>query len=251
MSKGYFSYFPEINYVSRTTDRSSNDEFIPVKNIFRRPKLRDDLESVLTAFEDYMIIGDDRPEQVSEKVYGDPRFDWVILTTNNITKIQDQWPLNSNDFQRYIFDKYGTEEKLSEIHHYVTELLVDDNSRVVVPEGLVVDSNFESRYLERNFARQEEVTFSGSSLNELSSVDNAGTVRDSNGNIISHTNVFAVSNYEFEENENDAKRRIKILQPQFLEVAVADMNKIMKYKKSGDFISARLKGTYNPRLSGS
>ena len=103
MSKGYFSYFPNINYVSRTTDRSANDEFIPVKNIFRRPKLRDDLESVLTAFEDYMIIGDDRPEQVSEKVYGDPRFDWVILITNNITKVRDQWPLNSNDFQNYIF----------------------------------------------------------------------------------------------------------------------------------------------------
>ena len=69
MSKGYFSYFPEINYVSRTTDRSSNDEFIPVKNIFRRPKLRDDLESVLTAFEDYMIIGDDRPEQVLSLIH--------------------------------------------------------------------------------------------------------------------------------------------------------------------------------------
>jgi len=251
MSKGYFSYFPDINYVSRTTDRSANDEFIPVKNIFRRPKLRDDLESVLTAFEDYMIIGDDRPEQVSEKVYGDPRFDWVILTTNNITKIQDQWPLNSVDFQKYILAKYGSEEKLTEVHHYITELLMDDNARVVVPEGLVVDSNFNSRYLERNFARQEEVTYSESSLNNLSTVDNAGTVKDADGNLITHTNVFPVTNYEFEENENDAKRRIKILQPQFLEVAVADMNKIMKYKKSGDFISARLKGTYNPRLSGS
>ena len=87
-------------------------------------------------------------------------------------------------------------------------------------------------------------------MGNLSSVDNAGTVKDANGNIISHTNVFAVSNYEFEENENDAKRRIRILQPQFLEIAVSDMNQIMKYKKSGDYISSRLKGAYNPRLSG-
>ena len=121
---------------------------------------------------------------------------------------------------------------------------------MVVPEGLVVDSNFDSRYLERNTSRQEEVTYSGSVLGNLSSVDNAGTVKDANGNIISHTNVFAVSNYEFEENENDAKRRIRILQPQFLEIAVSDMNQIMKYKKSGDYISSRLKGAYNPRLSG-
>ena len=31
--QGYFSYLPNINYVSRSTDRSSNDEFIQVKNI--------------------------------------------------------------------------------------------------------------------------------------------------------------------------------------------------------------------------
>ena len=67
--QGYFSYFPNLNYVSRTTDRSSNDEFIAVKNIFRRPKLREDLKNVVTAFEDYVVVGDDRPEQVSEDLW--------------------------------------------------------------------------------------------------------------------------------------------------------------------------------------
>ena len=33
----YFTYFPEIEYVSRTTDRSSSEETIRVKNIFKRP----------------------------------------------------------------------------------------------------------------------------------------------------------------------------------------------------------------------
>ena len=248
--QGYFSYFPDLNYVSRSVDRSSNDEFIPVKNIFRRPKLRDDLKSVLAAFEDYVVLGDDRPEQVSERVYGDPRFDWVILTTNNITKVRDQWPLSANDFQNYVLAKYGTEEKLSEIHHYVTELLLDNKSRIVVPEGLTVDSNFESRYLEET-VNATEIKYSGTDLPSLSSVDNAGTVRDADGNVVSHTNVFSVSNYEYEENENEAKRRIKILQPQFLDAAISDMKRIMIYGKSSTFINSKLKGVYNPRLSGS
>ena len=247
--QGYFSYFPNLNYVSRTTDRSSNDEFIAVKNIFRRPKLRDDLKNVVTAFEDYVVVGDDRPEQVSERVYGDPRFDWVILTTNNITKVRDQWPLSSNDFQKFILAKYGSEEKLTEVHHYVTELLLDSRLRIVVPEGLTVDSNFESRYLETSGSG--ESTYSGTSLPTLSTVDNAGTVKDANGNVVSHTNVFPVTNYEFEENENEAKRRIKILQPQFLDVAISDMKRIMKYTKSSQFINSKLKSAYNPRLSGS
>ena len=247
--QGYFSYFPNLNYVSRTTDRSSNDEFIAVKNIFRRPKLRDDLKNVVTAFEDYVVVGDDRPEQVSERVYGDPRFDWVILTTNNITKVRDQWPLSSNDFQKFILAKYGSEEKLTEVHHYVTELLLDSRLRIVVPEGLTVDSNFESRYLETSGSG--ESTYSGTNLHTLSTVDNAGTVKDANGNVVSHTNVFPVTNYEFEENENEAKRRIKILQPQFLDVAISDMKRIMKYTKSSQFINSKLKSAYNPRLSGS
>ena len=86
--QGYFSYFPDLLYVSRMTDRSSNDEYVVVKNIFKRPKIRDDMMSVVTAFADYMIQGNQRPEEVAEKVYGDPRFDWVVLITNNITKIK-------------------------------------------------------------------------------------------------------------------------------------------------------------------
>tara|TARA_Y100001935_G_scaffold7197_1_gene5434 strand:- start:390 stop:1130 length:741 start_codon:yes stop_codon:yes gene_type:complete len=244
--QGYFSYFPDLQYVSRTTDRSSNDETIAVKNIFRRPKLRDDLKNVVTAFEDYVIIGDDRPDQVSERVYGDPRFDWVILISNNITKVRDQWPLNSNDFQNFVLAKYGSEENLAKVHHYVTELFVDSDQRMVVPPGLTVDSNFDSRYLETS----GEFTYSGTNLPNLVSVDNSGTVLDEDQNTISHSNVFPVSNYEFEENENDAKRRIKILQQQFIDVAIADMRRVMKYSKSSTYITNKLKGVYNPRLSG-
>ena len=53
--QGYFSYLPNINYVSRSTDRSSNDEFIQVKNIFRRAKIRDDMLNIVTGFDDYTI----------------------------------------------------------------------------------------------------------------------------------------------------------------------------------------------------
>ena len=186
------------------TDRSSNDEYIRVKNIFRRPKIRDDMMSVVTAFSDYMILGNKRPEEVAMDVYGDPRLDWVILIANNITRLRDEWPLTDVDFQKYAIEKYGSEEKLQEVHHYVTQVMFDDNRRVVIPEGLVVDSNFDSRYLERNKARQEEVTFAGgTNLNPIDSIDNSGTVKDSSGNVVIHNNILPITNYEFEEMEND------------------------------------------------
>ena len=244
----YFSYFPDISYVSRTTDRSSSDEYITVKNIFKRAKIRNDFYSVATAFEDYMIVGDERPDQVAEAVYGDPRLDWVVLTVNNITKIRDEWPLKSQDFQKYLLEKYETEENFTKIHHYITELLLDGKQRIIVPEGLRVDSNFNSKYLDQSTI--SEVNYGGA-LNDITTVDNAGTVKDSNGSIVTHDNILAVTNYEHEENLNDAKRRIKLLKEEFLDVVISDMRRIMKYKPSSQYIDRGLKQAYNPRLSGS
>ena len=244
----YFSYFPDIAYVSRTNDRSSSDEYIIVKNIFKRAKLRDDFYNVVTAFDDYMIIADERPDQVAEAVYGDPRYDWVVLTTNNITNIRDQWPLNAQDFQKYLLSKYGSEEEFTKIHHYITEVSIDTKKRIVVPEGLRVDSNFNSQYLDQT--TRQEINYGGT-LNSLSTIDNVGTVKDADGNVVTHDNVLAVTNYEYEENENDAKRRIKILKRDFINVVISDMRSIMKYKKgTGQYITRGLKQAFNPRLSG-
>ena len=244
----YFSYFPNIEYVSRTTDRSSAEEYITVKNIFRRAKIRNDFYNVATAFEDYMIIANERPDQVAEAVYGDPRYDWVILTANNITNMREQWPLNAQDFQNYILEKYKTESALEEIHHYITEISIDSRKRIVVPEGLRVDSNFNSQYLDQS--TRVEIDY-GDTLNDIATVDNVGTVRDSNGNIVTHDNILPVTNYEYEENLNDGKRRIKILKEDYLNVVINDMRTIMKYKPSSQYIDRGLKQAYNPRLSGS
>ena len=243
----YFSYFPDIEYVSRTTDRSSAEEYITVKNIFRRAKIRNDFYNVATAFEDYMIIANERPDQVAEAVYGDPRYDWVVLTANNITNMREQWPLNAQDFQNYILEKYKTESAFTEIHHYITEISIDSRKRIVVPEGLRVDSNFNSQYLDQS--TRVEINYGGT-LNDITTIDNVGTVRDSNGNIVTHDNVLAITNYEYEENLNDAKRRIKILKEDYLDVVINDMRRIMKYKPSSQYIDRGLKQAYNPRLSG-
>ena len=60
-----------------------------------------------------------------------------------------------------------------------------------------------------------------------------------------------VSNIAWETEMNDAKRRIKVLKPSYLDVVVSDMQKVMKYKKSSQYMTKRIKQAHNPRLSGS
>ena len=80
----YFRRIPEFVYPSQLNSRSSNLDNTNVKNFFRRFKLRPDLENSFTAFEEYRIEGDERPDQVADYFYEDPTLDWVILSVNNI-----------------------------------------------------------------------------------------------------------------------------------------------------------------------
>ena len=244
----YFEELPNILYPNLLRNQNKIEDRIPVKNIFKRAKLRDDVDQAITAFNYYYVEQGMRPDMVAKDLYGDSELDWVVLTTNNITNYRDQWPLNSVDFQNYIIEKYGSEEALTNVHHYNTELFMDQRGRLIVPEGLRVDSNFDSRYLDE--VLQTEITMAGETLNPITSVDGVGVVKDADGNQVLSSNVFPVTNYQYEVNENDAKRRIRVLKSDYLDIYLADMRRIMKYKKSSDYLTKRLKKVYNPRLSG-
>ena len=138
----YFRELPELQILNRTKNQISNDETLVIKNFFKRAKLREDIGSVASAFEYYMVTEGERPEQVAEKIYGDPELDWVILIANNITNVQDEWPLNVDSLNKYMIDKYGSEEAYTNIHHYETISLKDSFGREVFPGGLIVDKAF-------------------------------------------------------------------------------------------------------------
>ena len=81
----YFEELPDISYVSLLPNSSRNDDRIKVKNIFKRAKLRSDIDQAISAFEYYQITENTRPDTLAEELYDNPELDWVILITNNIT----------------------------------------------------------------------------------------------------------------------------------------------------------------------
>jgi hypothetical protein len=107
----YFSKIPNFDYVSRLPNAKISD-YIRVKNLFKKVKLREDIFKELAFFERYTIDGDDRPDNVAFKVYDDSTFDWVVLLSNNILNIQSEWPLPQRDFDEYLLSKYGDYDTL-------------------------------------------------------------------------------------------------------------------------------------------
>jgi len=135
----YFRELPNFEYIANFPNQSFNTDYVVTKNIFKRAKLRSDIANAITAFEYYQIVDNERPDQVAAKVYDNAELDWVILITNNITNINQQWPLDNNSFYKYLIDKYGSEEELGKTHHWETVEFKDEYGRIVVPGGYQVD----------------------------------------------------------------------------------------------------------------
>ena len=209
----YFRELPNLNYQSTALDRSSSEDYVQVKNIFRRAKLRDDLKYVFTSLVDYYIGDGIRPDQVADNVYGDPELDWVVLTSANIINVRDEWPLDSREMYEFASNKYGND--LNQIRHYETKEVKDSSGRLILPKGKVVDWGF--------------------------------TIPDPSSPTATLNPVGGVTNYEYESKLNDAKRSIYIISPDYLQVFLNDMKDIMRYTDSSQFIDVDLIQTENTR----
>ena len=94
----YFRHLPNLNYPSLSNDRTSAYDYEIVKNLFKRAVVREDIFGDIVNFTKYSVEDDERPDQVADDFYGDPNLDWVILITNNIIHVRDEWPMGNQDF---------------------------------------------------------------------------------------------------------------------------------------------------------
>ena len=219
----YFRKLPNLDYPTLLKTKQSNNDYIETKNLFRRVKIREDLFSNFVVFDQYKIVGDERPDNVAEKVYGDDNLDWIILMSNNIIDMKNEWPMTQSDLNTYINEKY-TQKELSNIHHYETIEFRDRNNQLLVPAGKVVDESFTIEYY-----------LGQSGLRNNGQLKTASPIR-------------SVNNYENEVEINNKKRNINVVKEDVLGLFLKDFNRIMKYDKSSQYVNRKLKKTENIRI---
>ena len=195
---GFFRELPNLLYPSFLPEKTSSLDFIEVKNIFRRVKIRDDLQSSFTVFNKYEIPMGSRPDMVAEELYGVASFDWIVLTVAGILNVRNEWPLSNRDLYNYSLDKYG--DSINSNRFFETTEVKDSSGRLILPKGKVVDSNF-------TIPKPGEPT---ATLNP----------------------VVGISNYEYETRLNDEKRNIFILREDYIQEFLEDMRAIMTYDES-------------------
>ena len=222
MAKKFFRYVPDFDYVSRLSKAQNISDYIRVKNLFKRTKISEEIFSDLTFFTKYQVIQDERPDNVAYKIYGDSNLDWIVLLSNNIINVQQEWPLDHTSYYNYLIGKYGSDAALQNIHHYETREIKNSVGKVVVPEGLEVPSTFTITFFDSGLGVQETVT------TEI---------------------VTEITNQVYEDKLNDSKRNINLIKPKFIGLVIEEMERLMKYPKgSTQYVSKNVVRGENIRI---
>jgi len=199
---GYFSRFPKIYYSTNSFETADR-----VTNIMAKFSLNDVIKENTAVYYEYDIKEGDTPEIIARKVYGSSQRHWVVLMMNNIVDPQYDWPLDTITLNSFIDAKYSTAEYAnsntstaglmyaqSNVHSYYKVITT------TIPNGSKIVNQYE---IDSNTYANLTVTIS--------------TVTLADNNIITVTtskDIKTYYNYEVEENEN--KRKIKILKPEFV-----------------------------------
>ena len=211
----YFREIPNLRYPSFLKEKTSSFDYVEAKNLFRRTKLRDDLENNFTVFNKYQIEGEMRPDNVAQELYDSDQFDWVVLIVAGITNVRNEWPLNNRDLYDYCSSKYG--DSLNSNRFFETTEVKDSSGRLILPKGKVVDSNF--------------------------TIPKPGTPTATLNPVV------GISNYEYETRLNDEKRDIYVLRNGYLQQFVNDFRDLMTYSESSEFINSRTIQTENTNIT--
>ena len=224
---GYFRELPDLQYQNFLSSSLSSHSYITVKNLFRRNKLRDDLQNVFTVFDKYEIMEGARPDTIAEDFYGDSELDWVVLMTAGILNVRNEWPLSNRDLYEYTYELYGNE--LNSVHHYETIEIKDSEGKLILPKGKRVDKDFTVSYYDNgNYWTKTGIYNLSTNLNG---------------------SIGSVTNWEYETIKNDKKRSIFLLRRMYLQQFLNDMRNIMVYQQSSQRVDDRLARTENTKVT--
>jgi hypothetical protein len=172
-------------------------------NLLARVSVIPELLKNPAVYYNYDIQDGDTPEIIAHKYYGDSYRYWILLLANEILDPQWQWPMTGKVFGDYVSAKYGVNQ--SSVHHYEKTITqVDFGTNTTTTNTVVVD----------------EDTYT-------STLETTKTYSLPTGNVTVSITKLAVTNYDYEANENDKKRSIKILNSNYVNQFETELKKLM------------------------
>ena len=186
------------------------------KNLFRRVRFRDNLNSLYVVSTKYTIQTGETPEIVSNKKYGSTDWYWTILILNNIIDVHNDWPVSDYELDIAIEKKYG--ESQNDIKFWETKTIYEGNN-LVLEGGVILEYN-EGRPQQQNVNYYPAFTFKNKTGIEV---------------------IEKVTNREFEYRENEKKRDIYLIRPEYLNIMKEEIETLFAYETQYKIDSAGIR----------
>jgi hypothetical protein len=179
MSKGLFKNLPIIEYNGKLA-----------RNLMVSSKVVDDTFNNPNAFLKYTVEDDESPEEVAFNFYGSVFFSWLVLMSNKILDVYNEWPKSYKQLTNFYVQKYGSVPAAKEtILHY-------SNPKY----GFTINQDTFSRYSNSDF------------VDATISIDRTGWE--------------PVTAFEYHEERNDNLRNIDLIDPSFIDQVQEEVERL-------------------------
>ena len=190
----YFNNFPNVLV---PFEFKGETVLIQLVDIILNVRVRAYVIDRITLFDEYDIEENETFDIISTKLYGTPHYHWLIMLINERLHWVDDFPRLDDDLLEHVAAKYGVDNvyaihKIGSLDHYE-----DSNKNVVGKLSL-------EEWKLQNPGKDEELYTS--------------YVRS----------LKSVSNFLFEQRENEAKRRIKVVSKQQAAVMARELASLIK-----------------------
>ena len=177
----YFKNIPNVLYDINGTEPNT---FRAVTNIMSRVRFKPSVIENITDYYPYKVLEGERPDIVSYKKYGTVAYSYLILLINDIVDPLFDWPLPSRQFENYIIEQYGSVATAQSTNKYYYQIVRAEVAKTGISERVP----------------------------EYKIIVDQTTYNSLDASVRSAQNV-----YDWETEQNDNKREIKIINPDFIQ----------------------------------
>ena len=234
MANQFFKNFPEIQYTLNT------GKIITIKDFFRKSSVEQDAVNDLVEYSYYELLDGERPDVVASKLYGDGDLHWTFFLVNDFTNYYD-WFMDNETLEKYFDEKYQGQV----LNAAASSDIVSGTGKFLI--GEVVTSNLSKTAtvlhvqpthnrivtLGDTFGSGETITnasgksFTIASFSEHRDAahhfENADKVKRNFGG----SGWTEIPLYKVEMDENEKKRKIKIIKPSKIKRVVSEFESVM------------------------
>jgi len=202
----FFTAQPDFYYPHKGENKVS-------KNLFRRIRFRDNLNTVYVNSVKYILKEGETPESISHSRYGSTQWYWTILLLNNIIDVNADWPRTSLQLDTNIEEKYGTTAKNPK---YWETLEIRNSGGTIIQEGGIVVEMYQG--LSSQNASNYFPNFN------LSYIEGTTTITLPANKVLQK-----ITNRDYEYSNNEKKKEIYLIKNRYLPMLEKEVKELFKY----------------------